>query len=153
MSLMISLLLLQAAAQPAAASQPAAAADQAAVESAKDAKFCRDMLVSSSRLGTIKVCKTRAQWRRWEKCHSATRYCAPPKQQTVTMASLPNEKLICKYLKETGSRIGQQKVCATKRQWELTELETQETIRDRQNHGTLTGGSETMSVAPGQGPR
>jgi hypothetical protein len=69
------------------------------------------------------------------------------------MASLPNEKLICKYLKETGSRIGQQKVCATKRQWELTELETQETIRDRQNHGTLTGGSETMSVAPGQGPR
>jgi hypothetical protein len=91
------------------------------------------MLVSSSRLGAIKVCKTRAGWQRWEKCHSATRYCAPPTQQTVTVASLPGDKLICKYLKTTGSRIEQEKICATKRQWELTELETQETIRDRQN--------------------
>lgn len=112
-------------------------------------KTCREMLISSSRLGAVKVCKTRAQWQRWELCHSATRYCSPPRKQTVTVASLPGDKLVCKYLKETGSRLGQQKVCATQRQWELTELETQETIRDRQNRSTLTGGSETMSVAPG----
>lgn len=117
------------------------------------AKVCRDMLMSSSRLGAVKVCKTRAQWARWEKCHSATRYCPPPRQQTVTVASLPGDKLVCKYLMETGSRLGQQKVCATKRQWELTELEAQETMRDRQNRSTLTGGTEEMSRTPGSGPR
>ena len=98
------------------------------------------MLVSSSRLGAIKVCKTRAQWQRWERCHSATRYCPPPKQQTVTMASLPGDKLICKYLKTTGSRLEQEKICATKRQWELTELETQGTVLDRQNQSNWLKG-------------
>ena len=72
---------------------------------------------------------------------------------TFTDRGMSDDKLICKYIKETGSRLMQQKVCATKRQWELTELETQETIRDRQNRSTLTGGSEPMSISPGQGPR
>ena len=129
MSILISLLLQAAAATPAAAPLP-------------EHKYCRDMLMSSSRLGAIRVCKTKAAWQRWERCHSATRYCAPPRQQTVTVASLPDDKLICKYLKETGSRLNQQKVCATKRQWELTELETQETIRDRQNQSKWTPGEQ-----------
>jgi hypothetical protein len=129
MSILVLALSLQAAAVPPA---------QAATPKSEPAKFCRDMLISSSRLGAIKVCKTRAQWQRWERCHSATRYCAPPKQQTVVVASLPGDKLICKYLKATGSRLEQQKVCATRRQWDLTEQETQETLRDRQNRSTLT---------------
>jgi hypothetical protein len=127
MSILLSALLLQASAAMAPASAGAAATP------VQQSKTCREMLVSSSRLGAIKVCKTRAQWQRWERCHSATRYCPPPRQQTVTMASLPGDKLICKYLRTTGSRIEQEKICATKRQWELTELEAQETIRDRQN--------------------
>lgn len=126
MSIMLSALLLQAAATP-----PTETPGVKAPPS--ESKTCRDMLVSSSRLGAIKVCKTRAQWQRWERCHSATRYCAPPVQQTVTVASLPDEKLVCKYLKETGSRLEQQKICATKRQWELTELEAQENVRNHQN--------------------
>lgn len=124
MSILLSALLLHAvSATPASAATP----------TAEPRKYCREMLISSSRLGAVKVCKTRAAWQRWERCNSATRYCAPPRQQTVTVASLPGDKLICKYLKETGSRLHQQKICATKRQWELTELETQEAIRDRQN--------------------
>lgn len=103
-----------------------------------ESKTCREMLISSSRLGAVKVCKTRAQWQRWERCNSATRYCDPPRQQTVTVASLPGDKLVCKYLKRTGSRLDQEKICATKRQWEVMELETQETVRDRQNRSTLT---------------
>lgn len=100
----------------------------------KQSRTCREMMNSSSRVGApFRVCKTRADWRRWDRCHSATRYCAP-----VKTAVLPdNQDLICKYLKVTGSRIAQQKICATRRQWELTELETQETIRNRQNQSKL----------------
>ena len=109
------------------------------------------MITSSRRLRPVRICKTRAAWQRWEKCHSATRYCAPPRQATVRVASLPNEKLVCKYIKETGSRLGQQKVCATQRQWDVAEQETQETIRDRQNRGSLT--SESVPLPPKGGPR
>jgi hypothetical protein len=134
MPILLSALLLQVVA-PVPAST-----DTVAPPPAQPAKFCREMLYSSSRLGAIKVCKTRAQWARWERCHSATRYCPPPTRQTVTMASLPGDKLICKYLKETGSRLDQQKICATKRQWELTEQETQETVLARQNQSKYTRG-------------
>ena len=136
MSILLSALLLQAAApaQPfkAPTSIPAGSST-VEVPYVKQTKYCRDMFNSSSRLGSFRVCKTRAEWRRWEKCHSATRYCAPPVQQTVTVASLPDEKLVCQYLKETGSRLEPQKICATKRQWELTELEAQENVRNHQN--------------------
>ena len=140
MSIFLSALLVQASAAPAVATDPSAAIQPAvavAPVEKVEPKTCRDMLMSSSKLGAIKVCKTRAQWQRWERCHSATRYCAPPREQTVTVASLPNDKLVCKYLKETGSRIDQQKICATKRQWELTELEAQELIRKRQSTSIL----------------
>jgi hypothetical protein len=131
----MSILLMALLLQTAAATPPDTNKTEAAP--AKGAKICRDMMVSSSRLRTLRVCKTREAWQRWERCHSATRYCAPPKQQTVTVVSMPGDELICKYLKTTGSRLEQQKICATKRQWELTELETQETLRNRQNTSTL----------------
>ena len=138
-------LLLQVATAPATAHAGIKA------EAAKEHKICRDMLTSSSRVRPVRVCKTKAAWQRWQRCHSATRYCAPPRQATVTMASLPNEKLICKYLKETGSRLGQQRICATKREWDLAEKEAQETLRNRQSYGTLTGGSEEPRPEPGGG--
>lgn len=101
----------------------------------KQSRTCREMFNSSSRLGAMRVCKTRAEWQRWEKCHSATRYCAP-----IKTAFLPdNQDLICKYLKVTGSRIAQEKICATRRQWDLAEQETQETIRNRQNQSKQPG--------------
>jgi hypothetical protein len=102
----------------------------------KQSRTCREMMNSSSRVGApFRVCKTRAEWRRWDRCHSATRYCAP-----VKTAFLPDQQdLICKYLKVTGSRIAQEKVCATRRHWELSELETQETIRNRQNQSKQPG--------------
>jgi hypothetical protein len=126
MSILISALLL-----PAVAALPAEA--KAAPVPTQSQRTCRDMLLSSSRLGAVRVCKTRAAWQRWERCHSATRYCDPPRQQTLTMAALPGDPLVCKFLKTTGSRLQQQKVCATQRQWDVAELETQEAVRDRQN--------------------
>jgi hypothetical protein len=143
MSLLLSALLLHAV-----SATPAVKASQAA----EPRKYCREMLISSSRLGAVKVCKTKAAWQRWERCHSATRYCPPPAQQTVTVAALPGDQLICKYLKTTGSRIAQEKICATKRQWELAELEAQEAMRDRQNRSKWVSDSE-ITTPGGGGPR
>ena len=105
----------------------------------KQSRTCRDMMNSSSRLGSFRVCKTRSAWQRWEKCHSATRYCEP-----VKTAFMPdNQDLICKYLKETGSRIAQQKICATRLQWARAEQETQEAVLSRQNQSKIPrGGSD-----------
>ena len=145
MSIFLSSILLAAA----------AAGPQGASEPATNPKICRDMITSSSRLRTIRVCKTRVAWQRWEKCHSATRYCAPPKQSTVQVASLPNDKLLCKYLKETGSRIGQQKVCGTKSQWEVADRETEKQVRDIQSQSMIPSEDALMPVSPGRipGPR
>lgn len=105
----------------------------------KQKTYCREMYNSSSRLGAMRVCKTRAEWQRWDKCNSPTRYCEPVKKT----AFLPdNEDFICKYLKVTGSRIAQEKICATRRQWDVMEQETQETIRDRQNQSKRVGNQQ-----------
>lgn len=154
MSILISFLLLQASTTPPTTSQPAAApASEPAAVPAKESKICRDMMTSSSRLGAVKVCKTRAAWRRWERCHGATRYCAPPTQQTVTMVSLPGDKLICKYVRTTGSRIEQQKVCGTKSQWEVADRETQEHVRDVQSQSMLGNDEGFRTPTAGGGPR
>lgn len=142
MSILLSALLLQAAAATPAASPPA-----------QPTRICREMLISSSRLGAVKVCKTRAAWQRWERCQSATRYCAPPRQNTVTVASLPGDKLICKYLKTTGSRIEQEKICATKRQWDVTERDMQEQILGLQGQSSLEGTQTIFRNPSGDGPQ
>ena len=148
MSIVLSFLLLQASSvQPATTSEA-----QPAAPTRKESKICRDMITSSSRLGAVKVCKTRAGWMRWAKCHGATRYCAPPKQPTVTVVSLPGDKLICKYIKATGSRIEQQKVCGTKAQWEVADRETQEQVRDVQSQSMIPSPDALMPVSPGRDP-
>ena len=141
MSLLLSALLVQAAAAPPAAVwQPPvsipAGSSTVEVPAVKQTKYCRDMFNSSSRLGAFKVCKTRAEWARFDRCHSATRYCAPVK----TAALKDNEDLVCKYLKVTGSRIAQEKVCASRLQWQRMEQETQDTILQRQNQSKIIAG-------------
>lgn len=155
MSILISLLLLQASATEPGTSQPAPAPADATATAArvKESKICRDMLTSSSRVRPLRVCKTRAAWKRWERCHSATRYCAPPKQPTVTVVSLPGDKLICKYIKTTGSRIEQEKVCGTKAQWEIADRETQQHVRNVQNQSmNADDAGVLMPVSPGRAP-
>ena len=142
MSSLISALLLQTAAPAESWKPPAtmpAGTSTVEVPAVKQTRFCRDMMNSSSRLGAFKVCKTRAEWARWDKCHSATRYCAP-----VKTAALPdNEDLVCKYFKVTGSRIAQEKYCASRRQWDVMEQEMQEMVRDQQNQSKhITGGPQ-----------
>ena len=150
MTMLIAALLVQAA--PAATANAAIAISPAVAPAAKmktHSKSCREMLLSSSRLGTIKVCKTRAEWRRWETCHgSVTRYCTPKKKEAAFVSAWKSERIVCKDIRETGSRLSVQRVCSSAREWRLAEEEAQKTLRDRQNMSTLTGGSEEVSLAP-----
>jgi hypothetical protein len=119
----------------------------------KSTKSCREMLLSSSRLGAVKVCKTRAEWRRWDDCHrSVTRYCTPEKKNARLYSEWKHDRIVCKDIKETGSRLSQQRVCSTAREWRLAEEEAQKVLKDRQNMSTLTneGGGE---ISRGPGPR
>ncbi|HET9354613.1 MAG TPA: hypothetical protein VFO42_00460 [Sphingomicrobium sp.] len=105
------------------------------------------MAMSSSRFDRVKVCKSAEEWRRWDLCHTSVPRECSPKKKTVRVAGLsPSEKLICKTFRETASRIGQRRFCATKREWDLTEYEAQDMLRDRQNRSILTGGSEELPV-------
>lgn len=117
-----------------------------------EANICRDMAMSSSRLDRVKVCKSTEEWRRWDLCHTSVPRDCNPKKKTVRVAGLsPSDKLVCKTFRETASRIGQRRFCATKREWDLVEYEAQDMLRDRQNRSTLTGGSEELPVI-GRGP-
>lgn len=50
-------------------------------------------------------------------------------------------RLICRHLPVTGSRLGGEKVCATKKQWEDSKRESQENVGDTQRRITQTGKS------------
>ena len=140
MSILLSALLLQAAPAAQVWKPPVsipAGSSTVEVPAVKQTRYCRDMMNSSSRLGALKVCKTRAEWARWDKCHSATRYCAPVR----TAVLQDNSDLICKYSKVTGSRIETEKYCATRRQWAVMEQEMQEMVRNQQSQSKVLTGS------------
>lgn len=105
-------------------------------------RICREMNNASSRLYATKVCRTRAEWRRWEACHgSVTRYCTPKKKTSVEVASLGREtafplnedsRIICRPLKETGTRIVVHETCLPKREWDRMWTDTSEAVRKLQ---------------------
>jgi hypothetical protein len=113
-------------------------------------KFCREMNNASSRLYSVKVCKTRAQWRRWENCHSSvTRYCTPASRKLAASAlgrqtAFPlneNSRIICRWLSVTGTRIKQVETCLPKREWDRMWVENSEGLLKRQGeHSTLARG-------------
>jgi hypothetical protein len=153
MSVLLTALLVQATAATAVWQPPVsipAGSSTVEVPAVKQTKYCRDMMNSSSRLGSFKVCKTRSEWARWDRCHSPTRYCEPVKAAFVK----DDGDVICKYSKVTGTRLGQDKMCATRRQWYVMEQEAQEALRDRQNRSTLTAaGDDPNLLGSPAGPR
>ena len=89
-------------------------------------RYCREMFKTSSRVYSVKVCKTRAEWRRWEACHgSATRYCTPNKKATLAAlgpkTAFPlneDSRIICRTQAVTGTRLLEVQACLPKREWE-----------------------------------
>lgn len=125
----------------------AVASSVSAQPEAKDLKkeptrICREMNNASSRLYAMKVCRTRAEWRRWEACHgSVTRYCTPRKKTPANLASLGREtafplnedsRILCRDLKETGTRIIVHQICLPKREWDRMWTDTSEAVRKLQ---------------------
>lgn len=135
-------MLLQLMATMAFAASDGAPA-QAATLKNEPTRYCREVNNASSRLYAVKVCRTRAEWRRWEACHgSVTRYCTPKrKDPLVETASLGREtafplnddsRIICRPLKVTGTRIVTQETCMPKREWDRMWTDTSEAVRKLQ---------------------
>lgn len=127
---------------------PAATPAAAAVTPKSETRFCREMFKSSSRVHSVKVCKTRLEWRRWEACHaSVTRYCTP-RNKRLAASQVGREtpfplnddsRIICRLVKETGTRIVTQELCLPKREWDRMWVETSEGLRKIQGqHSTMT---------------
>jgi hypothetical protein len=139
--MMIALLISMAAAnEPIPATTPTARKEPT--------RYCREMINASSRLHSVKVCRTRAEWRRWEACHgSVTRYCTPKKYGPATLASLgrgtafalgDDSRIVCRMVFATGSRIAKEQLCLPKREWERLWKESAEgtlKLQDRSTRG------------------
>ena len=130
---------------------PAETPATAMVRPETEAMSCRDMSMSNSRLDRVTVCKSRAEWRQWDLCHTSVPRDCTIKKKTVRVAGLsPSEKLVCKTFRETASRIGQRRFCATKREWQLVEVESQDAIRNRQSQSMLPR-TQTIFRNPNEG--
>lgn len=67
---------------------------------------------------------------------------APPVEATAD----EGEKVVCKRIEDTGSRVRKTKVCHTKAEWDAQEKGAQETLRGIQQKGVQPGGD---SLQPG----
>ena len=137
-------LVLASMAAPAGGIAPS----QASAPAKEPTRYCREMSNASSRLYAVKVCKTRAQWRRWETCHgSVTRYCSPKKRvaslgRPTAFPLNEDSRIICRMLAVTGTRIRKAEACLPKREWDRMWRESSEGMLERQlEHSTLNRGS------------
>ena len=127
------------------ASMMVAASDSAPSEAASlkgvPTRYCREIGSAASRNQAIVVCRTQAQWLRWESCRNVTRYCAPTKRVASAAAgpdsAFPlneDSRIICRRLKVTGTRLTSQRTCLPQREWQRMWDEsraTMSTLQDR----------------------
>lgn len=67
-------------------------------------------------------------------------------ETTPPAAQDDGEKVICKRIEDTGSRVRKTKVCHTKAEWDAKEKGAQDTLRGIQQKGVQPGGE---SLQPG----
>ena len=151
MSLIVAFLLVQAA-QPVEEPRVVVAVDQPAPAEAASlagapTRHCREIGSAASRSQAVMICRTRAQWQRIESCNSATRFCPSTKR----LASLgretafplnENSRIVCRYLRLTGTRLSTQKTCLPQREWERMWKDSAETMRDMQDQSTRIDGPQ-----------
>lgn len=71
---------------------------------------------------------------------SAPALAQTPPAETATAANAdPKDQLICKRQKTPGSRIGSEKVCRTKAEWEQIRIQSRFELERIQNSGFKTG--------------
>ena len=108
-------------------------------------RYCREMGSAASRSQAIIICRTRAQWQRWELCVGATSYCNP-KQRKAEMgresafAMNEDSRIVCRRLSITGSRLAAQKACLPQREWERMWKDSAEAMLKMQDRSTRPEG-------------
>lgn len=100
--------------------------------------ICREMFSAASASQALKICRTKADWKRWQACHgSVTRYCAPEKNEQLADGLVGKEtafplnegsRVVCRMLKVTGSRIQQVQACLPMREWDRMWRQGQESV-------------------------
>jgi len=108
-------------------------------------RYCRELGSASSRSEAIRICRTRAEWLRFDGCHGATRYC-PPRKRVAINSGLPGQptafplnedsRIVCRKLTLTGSRLRSQTACLPQREWERLWKDSSATALKMQDHST-----------------
>lgn len=92
--------------------------------------ICRPIITGVSRSGDVKLCRTKAEWRRAEGCTGVTRYCARKKGGSfgaqTAFALSEGSRVVCKTLRATGSRLYAQQLCLPVREWERMYVDTRD---------------------------
>lgn len=115
----------------------------AAVAAKEPTRYCRAAVSSKQRHGYL-ICRTRADWARWEECNRATRYCAPrslPAGVTIGKSNTAfplndSSKILCRPVRVTGTRLVTQEICLPKREWARLHTDTREGVLKLQEHST-----------------
>lgn len=102
--------------------------------------ICRPVVVGVARSGDVKICRTKAEWRRAEGCTGATRYCKRKNgdvlgRQTAFALSEDN-RIVCRTLKATGSRLFAHRMCLPNREWARMFVDSSDTTRKMQDQST-----------------
>lgn len=101
---------------------------------------CREIGSAASRSQAVVVCRTKAQWQRAETCQGATRYCAPKKKdaslQETAFTMNEDSRVVCRTLKQTGSRLQSSRVCLPNREWERMWKDSAESTLRSQDKST-----------------
>ena len=147
-SLILALLLVQAApvyppSVVASAVVPSSSSAHREAASLKGAptRYCREIGSAASRNQAVVICRTQAQWQRWESCRNVTRYCAPTKR-VASVAVGPDtafplnedSRIICRRLSVTGTRLTSQNTCLPQREWQRMWDDGRAQARDLQDY-------------------
>ena len=63
----------------------------------------------------------------------------PAATTEMAVASPDDAKIVCKTIRDTGSRIGGKRICATKKEWRRMNQEAEEAARDIQDTHSKQG--------------
>ena len=113
-------------------------------------RYCREWGSAISRSEAIRICRTRAEWLRWDGCHGATRYCAPKKKvatsgQAGRETAFPlneDSRILCRNVKSTGTRLRSESVCLPMREWERMWKDSAEASLKLQDKSTRPQGPQ-----------
>ena len=118
-----------------------AASDPAAVRPAslnnEPVRLCRPQMIGISRSNDVYICRSKAQWAKWDSCAGPTRYCSPAEKASIGgYTAFPlneDSRIICRALKVTGSRMSAQRTCLPQREWQRMWDNSGEMMNELQN--------------------